>query len=189
MKRVIATAGLAVALACGLSASAAPSKKLRSRIEVMLKAPEYTPSEREWTDLGPDAASVLRDIALNHRALVLKRGRAATALGYFKTPSARTALVGLASNDKAAWLLRGKAAHALALAYGVDSLSSIEPMLSSKNKRLREVAIKAIGAVPAKQSRQMLLARLPQEDNKHLRQRIEQATRKIEKKLANAGSK
>src|SRR5512145_2798450 len=142
MKRTLVMVGLALALGTSFTASAEPTAQLRERIGVMLRAPEYTPTEAEWKALGPDAVAVLREIALDEKVLVLRRGRAAIALGYFKTDSSREALTRLVVDEDAPWLLRGKAGHAMASAYGKDSLPLLEPLLAAKHRRLREAAVK-----------------------------------------------
>lgn len=184
MKRMLAMVGLAAALTVSFDASAAPSAELRQRINVMLGAPEYAPSAKEWTALGPDAAEVLREIALNRKILVLKRGRAATALGFFKTESTRLALSQLVGEQRGAWLLRGKAARALAHAYGAEALPVIQPLLASQHKRVREVAILAIATVPVLQSRSILVKRLPLEKNAHVRAVLTRAVEHIDKQRA-----
>lgn len=180
MKRTLIMLGLAAVLTCGFDAAAAPSAQLREQVQVLLRAPEHTPSEKEWKALGPDAAVVLREIALNEKELVLRRGRAASALSYFDTAESRTTLTKLVKDDKAAWLLRGKAAHSLVRLDGEKSLAVVKPLLAHQHKRLREVAIKAIALVPAKASRDLLTARLPNEKNAHLRTVLKAAVKQID---------
>lgn len=181
MKRTLAMVGLAAVLTCGFDASAAPSAELRERITVMLGDLESVATEAEWKRLGPDAPQVLREIALDEKVTVLKRGRAATALGFFKTDANKRALTQLVQNDKNYWLLRGKAARSFANGWGAESLTIIQPLLNHQNKRLRAATVRAMASVPTVQSRQILSARLDKEPNTHVRTIIQAAVRHIDK--------
>ena len=169
MKRFLAGLTLALAIAVPASGAAAPSAKTTRHVHILLNAPEHVPTAAEWQGLGSDASEVLASVALDKKTLVLKRGRAATALMYFKTAASKQALTSIVTDAKSSLLLKGKAARSLAVSYQADALTHIEPMLSHDNKRMREVAIKAIGLVPASRSASMLRARLDKEKNDHLR--------------------
>lgn len=184
MKRMVIVAGFVAAMSCVASASAEPTPELRQRVQLMLRAPEHTPTAKEWKALGADAAVVLREVALNDKVLILRRGRAASALVHFDSSESRTALTQLVTNEKSAWLLRGKAARALVTLDGEKSLTVIQPLLAASHKRLREAAIKAIALVPAKASRDMLTARLPKEKNAHVRGVLERAVKDIDRRRA-----
>ena len=183
MKRMIAVLGLVATFGVGLHANAEPSAELRDQVNVMLSAPEYAPSEREWLALGPDAAQVLRDVALNRKVLAVKRGRAATALSYFKEESTRLVLTQLVSADKEAWLVRGKAARALTKGFGEQSLQAVQVLLKDPQKRLREAAVKAIADVASEASRRILQAHLTKEPARYLRLATEKAVARIDARL------
>ncbi len=183
MKRTIAVLGLAAVLSYGFSASAAPTQQLRDEIQVMLGAPEYTPSKAEWLALGPDAATVLREVAQNRKLLALKRGRAISALSYFNTSATETVLTGLIGSSQEGWLLRGKAARAYALGFGAKSLPVVKALLSNQQKRLREAAIRALANVPVLESRQILEAHLRTETLKHLRAVTELSLRRVDARM------
>lgn len=180
MKRFLIGMTLALALAAP-NAMAAPSEKVTQQVHTLLSAPEDVPSAAEWQKLGTDAAEVLRTIALDEKTLVVKRGRAAVALQYFKSDASQQTLVTLVQNDKAFWLLRGKAARSLVVSYGDAALTHVQPLLAHDSKRLREEAIKAVGLVASEQSRAVLTARLPQEKSDHLKGLIRDTLSRLQK--------
>ncbi len=180
MKRFLLGMTLALALAAP-NANAAPSEKVTQQVHTLLSAPEDVPTPAEWQKLGSDAAEVLRTIALDEKTLVVKRGRAAVALQYFKSDASKQTLVSLVQNDKAFWLLRGKAAKSLVIGYGDAALPHVQPLLGHDHKRLREEAIKAVGLHASAQSRAALSARLPHEKNKHLESLIRETLARLSK--------
>jgi HEAT repeat protein len=177
MKRFLI--GLTFSLALALPASAAPSAKVEQQVQVLLSAPEHVPTAAEWQKLGPDAADVLRTVALDSKTLVLKRGRAAAALGFFKSESSKQVLIAIAADTKAPWLLRGKAARTLASSWQNESLPVVQPLFSSDNKRRRAAAVKALGLVPTKESRQLLTSRSKVEKDAYVRDLIAQTLERV----------
>jgi hypothetical protein len=184
-----AALALTVSLTLSVDGAAAPSVKVTKQVHVLLNAPEHVPSAQEWKDLGPDAAEVLRGVALNKKALVLKRGRAAIALTNFKSSESKTVLAQLVSDSNGYWLLRGKAAYAMATSFGSESLSHIQPLLDHDNTRMREAAVKAVGLVKTKESKTLLEARLKVESEKHIRTLINATVIKLSKEIAKGGAK
>jgi hypothetical protein len=180
--------GAALTLSVSLDVAAAPAK-VTKQVHVLLNAPEYVPSAQEWKALGPDAAEVLREVALDKKVLVLKRGRAAIALTNFKNADSKAVLTQLVANDKVHWILRGKAAYSMATSFGSASLAHVEPLLAHKNHRMREAAVKAVGLVKTKESKALLEARLKIESKKHIRALLTVTVVKINKVIAKGGAK
>jgi hypothetical protein len=180
-KRIFLGLTLVLALAAP-AAQAAPSAKLTRQVHTLLNAPEHVPSAAEWQKLGPDAAEVLRSVALDEKTLLLRRGRAATALAYFPSTDSKAALVALVGADRVPWLLRGKAAGALAAAWRAEALAPLAPLLAHDHKRLREAAVKAVGLVETDEARALLEARLAKEKNDSLKKLIQATLARMEKK-------
>jgi HEAT repeat protein len=76
-------------------------------------------------------------------------------------------------------LLRGKAARTLASSWQNESLPVVQPLLSSDNKRLRAAAVKALGLVPTKESRQLLTSRSKVEKDAYVRDLIAQTLERV----------
>jgi HEAT repeat protein len=149
-------------------ATASPSATTTRRVSTLLAAPEHVPDAAEWQRLGPEAADELRAIARDERALVLRRGRAVTALAHFPNVATHQTLVALVRDERAPWLLRGKAAQSLASAYPAEAIEHLAPLLAHPETRLREAAIKAVGSLESAESRAALATRADVESKPYL---------------------
>lgn len=174
MKRSFLGIVFAIALAAP-SVAAAPSAGVTRQVHTLLNAPEHVPSAAEWTNLGSEAGEVLRAVAVDGDALLLKRGRAVSALIHFESDATRAVLADLLTNADVQWLLKGKAATAFALAFPEDAVAELEPLVGHDDKRVREGAIKALGLVPSADAQSLLKARLSAETNEHLKSLIQSA--------------
>ena len=178
MKRMLWGVTLALALSVPTTALAEPSEQTVRQVHALLQAPEYEPTAADWQRIGPDAAEVLRDVALDKKTLVSKRGRAAVSLMHFKGDASKQTLITLVSDQKAYWLVRGKAARSLATTYQQEALQHIAPLMDHKSLRMREAGIKAVGRVVSNESVSMLKARLGKERSAHLKSVIQAAIKR-----------
>lgn len=135
----------------------------------MLRGFEYVPTKAEWTQLGPDAAVVLRRIAADPKALATHRGRAVSALAYFDHPDNLTALSTLLGDTKTPEHVKRKALLAAAMAYGDRAVPVIKPFAAAQSRDVRESAIQALGRINTPSARTVLEARLKLEPKAQLR--------------------
>lgn len=181
MKRLLTTMGVALALTFSVGAQADPSPEVRERVNMLLRAPEYTGSEADWKAIGPDAAEVLRDVVVDDHQLVSRRGRAAIALGFFPSDATKATLTSVIQSD-AHWVVRGRVARTLAVLSPTEAVALMKPLLRHDQARMREAAIKAYGLIPTAASRAALEGRLPDEKKESLQTLIRSTVARIAKR-------
>jgi len=156
---------------------ASPSSAAVSREQIvgMLSAYEAFPSAAEWRALGSEAVPVLIEVANDGDELMMRRARAATALGAFDDVRAAAALEAMATATGGPASLQRSALLALAHSDATKAAPVVEKALGSPDPLLRQTAVKALSAMPGPAATQLLQARLAEEQEPFLRQQIERA--------------
>ncbi len=176
MRKVVGflVAGIAWATSLGL---ASPSSAAASRQQIvgMLSAYESFPSAAEWRALGSDAVPVLIEIANDDNELMMRRTRAATALGAFQDDRGTAALETMATVAGGPAALQRSALLALAQSDAATATPVIEKALASPDPLLRQTAVKALSEMPGATATQLLRARLAKEQEPFLREQLERA--------------
>jgi HEAT repeat protein len=160
---------------------AAVQTQALAAVNQILQSFETIPSEAEWKKLGPNAAPVLRQIALDKTTVVTRRKNAIMGLVYFGDDKTKSLLKGLVANEAESYRIRGRAALSLALVAGADAVTDLTPLLAAPKHRLREATIKALARIDSDAVIAPLKARLSVEPKAYLKESI---TKIIEQRTA-----
>ena len=177
MKRLLTVVGLVLGLAlCGLAGPVSAQdqdQKVASQVETLLGGFEYVPTKEDWERIGPEAATVLRQIAADPKAKQIQRARAISSLANFPQSTTQVLLKTLIAEEAQPLVLRRKAMRSLANGFGVEAIATIEPFLASEVTQLRETAIVALGSIKSDKSRSLLKAQLKIESSALLKETIQ----------------
>ena len=179
-------------LAAGLLAAASPAtgqeqehpqqvqqasvpSDVQKRVDALLSGIERIATDDDWAQLDAHhAVSALVSALNDNKRTVTIRGRAASALAHFPTLDAAAALRTVVSDPASPRHLVRKAMTSLTKIDDSDeAITVVAPHLGHKSKRVREDAIKAIGAVGSTAAHTVLRERLQHEESKHLRALLE----------------
>ncbi|MEQ1505286.1 MAG: HEAT repeat domain-containing protein [Myxococcota bacterium] len=144
----------------------------RDAVMDLLNAIEEPVREADLTALGDGVDAELMSIADDAAIPVSRRGRAVSALQYFKTEPVRVFLEGhLAAGDA---LVRRKAAYSLAV-FGPSAVAPLSKALGDADVQLRIAAAQALGQLGDAAAHQALTARLGSEREPAVRDAITKA--------------
>jgi len=147
----------------------------REQIIGMLSGYESFPSAAQWRALGTDAVPVLIEIANDGDELMMRRTRAAAALGAFQDARGTAALEAMATATGGPASLRRSALLALAQSDEAKATPVVEKALGSPDPLLRQTAVKALSEMPGPAATELLQAALAAEQEPFLRQQLERA--------------
>jgi HEAT repeat protein len=158
-----------------LGAPAAAWGTMHERVIAMLSAIESLPEQRQWLELGSEAAPTLTAIARDAEQPTFRRARALVVLGYFDSSAATDALEDMASDAAAVPSLRRHALLGLGRAAPARALPHLARALESDDVAMRQVAVKALRESASAEARALLRERLPREPRPSLLRQIEAA--------------
>ena len=158
-----------------------PSTK--DRVLELLKGYEYEPGKSDWDEIGPEAASVLMDIASDSGQIKIVRARALLALGFFPQDKVRIFIVDLLSLDEQDEMLVRKGLYALASGFGKDSLGDFALFMGHANDDVREAAARAVGKIVSWKSLKLLKKRVKVEKNERVLEVVKDQIRNLKQKL------
>jgi HEAT repeat protein len=184
---VLAGMWLLPALACASSSAAAGTPiapgpattatlaDLRPRVVALLSGYEAVPTAEQWKALGPEALTILRQLASDPAELPTRRARAVAGMAYVDNPTASDVLKSFATDDNALPLVRKSAVLALAVRDGTNAVPVISGLLADKDQDVRTGAARALGNTGGPAARSALQGRLDAETDSHVRDEIQKA--------------
>lgn len=140
----------------------------QSSVEALLSGVETTATSEQWAAVGNDAVPVLVSVLNDEQQSVVRRGRAAIALGNFAVTEGVAALRAVLDTTLTPNHLRRKAIVALARVDGQASIAVLGKQLEHRSKRVRETAIRAVGEVATTTAQELLRARVALEKSSYL---------------------
>jgi HEAT repeat protein len=153
--------------------SAALLADLRPKVIALLGATDGA-AER-WKILGPEALTVLRQLASDPAETAGRRAAATLSIAYVDNPSATEILRSYATDANVLPQVRQSAVHALAAREGTNALPALTPLLADGDADVRLSTAKAIGDVGGPAARTALQARLATESSPQVRDEIQKA--------------
>lgn len=158
-----------------LMSTTAQAGDLRDPVMDLLNAFEDVAEEADLKALGAGVDAELMEIADDDDVPLSRRGRAVTALHYYKTAKVHTFLDGHLSNEAMTSIIRRKAAWSLGTGWGTESVDDLSPFLSDKDVQLRLAVVEALGAVGGADAHAALKTRRTKEDNDTVNAAIDKA--------------
>jgi HEAT repeat protein len=152
---------------------------LRPKVLALLQAMEGTPSVEQWKQLGPEALTVLRQIAADPAELPTRRARAAASMAYVDNPAASDTIKGLASDVNALPLVRKSAVLALAARDGTNAVPALTGLLADNDLDVRSASARALGSAGGAGAKTALQSRLDTETDPKVRDEIQKSLAKI----------
>jgi len=165
---------LGVALAV-LMSTTAQAGALRDPVMDLLNAFEDVAAEADLKALGAGVDAELMEIADDTDVPLSRRGRAVTALHYYKTDKVHSFLDKHLSDKGLTSIIRRKAAWSLGSGWGAESVDDLSPFLADKDVQLRLAVVEALGAVGGADADAALKSRRPKEDNDTVKAAIDKA--------------
>lgn len=153
--------------------SAAVLADLRPKVIALLGATEGA-AER-WKVLGPEALTVLRQLASDPAETPGRRAAATLSIAYVDNPAATEILRSYATDANVLPAVRQSAVHALAVREGTTGVAALTPLLADGDADVRLSAAKALGDVGGPAARTALQARLATESSPPVRDEIQKA--------------
>lgn len=169
--RSVSLAFLAAVFASGSAWAGA----LRAPLMDLLNAYDTPIAQADLDALGAGVDAELMAIADDASVPSTRRGRAVSALQYYKTDAVRTYLERHLGSD-ADGLVRRKAAYSLAV-FGGSSVGPLTSALADKDVQLRIAAAQALGTIGGDAARKALTDRQTTEPDASVRDAIGQALR------------
>jgi len=155
----------------------------RDKVLKLLKGYEYEPGQSEWDEIGPEAASVLMDIASDPQQVKILRARALLALSYFPLAKVRVFMVELVSMEGQDEMVVRKGLYSLASAFGKNSLDDVAAFLGHENPDVREAAARAVGKIVSWKSLKLLKQRAKVEENAMVLEVVRDLIKNLKQKL------
>ena len=161
-------------LALGMAIAAGPAwaGPHRQAVLDLLNAYEHVATEAELRAIGEGVDAELMAIAEDAAVPLTRRGRAVSALQYFRTDAVRSFLETKVSAGDA--LVRRKAAYSLA-AFGAPAVGPLTAALGDADVQLRIAAAAALGTVGGEAALQVLRDRLAAESEPAVRDALTKA--------------
>ncbi len=147
--------------------------KVRSSVNELLSGIEDNGTRRDFEKLGPDAAAVLREIAMDQKQLVTKRSRAASALSYFEDDASKATLNTLVKSENTPTHLRRYSVHSLVALQGDAALETVGPLLAHEDTRVRESVVRSLVKLKTPKAKALLVQRAKVEKTKHLKSMLD----------------
>lgn len=148
-------------------------EELRPKVEALLNGYEYVPTAEDWKRLGPNALTVLQDIAKDTTQLPTRRTRAVASMGQVDNPNAGQTLTAMVSDVKVDARYRATAIEALGARLGDKALPTVKPYLSATNVELREATARTLSRMTTPDARKSLESRLEKEQDAAVREAIQ----------------
>ncbi|HEU4536682.1 MAG TPA: HEAT repeat domain-containing protein, partial [Polyangiaceae bacterium] len=161
-----------------IAAPAAGDPSLRSRLARAFGGYETLPDKATLERLADAARLVpaLVELAADPSERPHKRANALASLRFFAADAgARAELFARAGDASAPAWLRRAAALAAASAYGDEALSALGPLLGHADARLRQAAVRALGASGSARSRELLAQRAAVEGDANVKLALRRA--------------
>ena len=128
-----------------------------------------------WRALGPEALTVLRQLASDPAEIPARRAAATASIAYVDNPAATEVLRAYATDANVLPQVRQSAVQALGAREGVQAVPMISPLLSDGDPDVRRGAAKELGDVAGPAARAALQSRLAAETNPQVRDDIQKA--------------
>lgn len=168
MRKSTTLIGIALLTVLTFGQVSAEEPNTRTQVLDLLSGVEYVPSSQEWSELGPEAGNVLREIAADTTQRATIRARAVSSLAHFPSDENRIFVAALVADDAQVVLLRRKAIGTLATLSPTE-VQALVPFLAHESIELREATILAMSRIGGETVRTELQARVELESSEHLR--------------------
>jgi HEAT repeat protein len=133
-----------------------------------------TDAER-WKLLGPDALTVLRQLASDPAETPGRRTNAVLGIAYVESPDATDALRSYATDANVLPAVRQGAVRGFAIREGTSSVTPLTPLLADGDADVRQTTARVLGDVGGPAARAALQARLGAEASPVVRDEIQKA--------------
>jgi HEAT repeat protein len=172
-------------LACATSSTPPPSstvpgvattatlENLRPKVLALLGSGASTPDQ--WKALGPEALTVLRQLASDPTQPPAQRASAVGGMAYVDNPLTSDVLKSFATDPNLLAPVRESAVLALAARDGTNAVPALAPLLADGEAEVRTGAARALGNAGGAAARTALQSRLDAETDPHVRDEIQKA--------------
>jgi len=126
-----------------------PAGDLRERVETFLATIDTPVTERQWRELGPDAAPLLLEIASARDQLPTRRARAVEALGMRQDAGAAKVVNDLATAAGTPRAVRLAAVRAVPRLSRATAQAALGPLLQDADVQVRAAAAGALATLGA----------------------------------------
>ena len=126
-----------------------PAGDLRERVETFLATIDTAVTERQWRELGPDAAALLMEIASARDQLPTRRARAVEALGMRQDAGAARLVSGLVTAASAPRAVRLAAVRAVPRLSRASAQVTLAPLLQDADVQVRAATAGALATLGA----------------------------------------